>query len=117
MPALQIMQTLGNHGKFGAKETFMMVMTSHLEALECSSRLDVFFNNILTVNHDQNMLEVTPPAAADASFSDGSLGIIRSFFCRRVPCPVLPCSPPACVHMFNIPVMQTLLRNFRAAAA
>ena len=98
MIALQIMQTLGNRGKFGAKESFMTVMISHLESLECSSRLDTFFNDILTVSLDDNALEAAPSAALDMSFSDDSLSTIRSFFCRQVSCCVLPRSPANRLH-------------------
>jgi hypothetical protein len=98
MIAIQIMQTLGNRGKFGAKEAFMTVMISHLESLECSSRLDTFLNDILTVSHDDNMLEAAPPASLDLSFPEDSLSTIRSFFCRQVSCCVFPCPPANHLH-------------------
>ena len=98
MIAIQIMQTLGNRGKFGAKEAFMTVMISHLESLECSSRLDTFFNDILTVSLDDNALEAAPSAALDLSFPEDSLNTIRSFFCRQVSCCVLPRSPANRLH-------------------
>jgi hypothetical protein len=58
---LQIIQTLGNRSKFGAKESFMTVMIEHLESLECSARLDTFLSNILTLSLDSDFREDVPP--------------------------------------------------------
>ncbi len=60
---LQIIQTLGNRGKFGAKESFMTVMIEHLESLECGARLDKFLSNILTLSLDSDLREDVPPPA------------------------------------------------------
>ncbi len=78
----QIMQTLGNRGKFGAKESFMTVMIEHLEAQHCSSRLEAFLANILTVPVDFDLREEVPYGGFDKMLTENTLGIIRKFFCR-----------------------------------
>jgi len=92
---LQIMQTMGNRGKFGAKEAFMTVMTEHLELLQCSSRLETFLANILSVSVDVDLREEVPYGGFDKMLAVNTLGIIRKFFCRqaRCPCRLQPPSP------------------------
>lgn len=79
---MQIIQTLGNRGKFGAKEAFMMVMIEHLESLQCGSQLDSFLCDILTLTSDALMREDVPHGGFDSSLPDECLSTIRSFFCR-----------------------------------
>jgi hypothetical protein len=81
----QIIQTLGNRGKFGAKESFMTVMIEHLESLECGARLDKFLSNILTLSLDSDLREDVPHGGFDKSLHDDCLKTVRSFFCRSVP--------------------------------
>lgn len=94
----------------------MTVMISHLESLECSSRLDTFFNDILTVSHDDNVLEAAPSAALNLAFPEDSLSTIRSFFCRQVSCCVFPCSPANHLHA-RIPLTSLSPRHSSAILA
>jgi hypothetical protein len=77
------MQTLGNRGKFGAKEAFMMVMTEHLEALNCTGRLEAFLHDVLNSPDDSDSLGVEPSAMCSSALPDDCLQKIRTFFCRH----------------------------------
>ena len=79
---MQIIQTLGNRSKFGAKESFMMAMIEHLESLQCGNQLDKFLSDILTLTSDTLIREDVPYGGFDSSLPDECLSTIRSFFCR-----------------------------------
>jgi hypothetical protein len=78
------MQTLGNRGKFGAKEAFMTVMIEHLESLSCTDRLEAFFNAILAVSSDSDSLGEAALSISASVLPDDCLKRIRTFFCRQV---------------------------------
>jgi hypothetical protein len=80
---MQIIQTLGNRGKFGAKEAFMTVMIKHLESLECSSHLDKFLLDILNLSSDADLHEDVPRGGFDKLLPDDCLQIVRKFFSRQ----------------------------------
>ena len=84
------MQTLGNHGVFGAKEAFMMVMNERLESLDCVGRLEAFLHDLLAVSNDSDVLEVEMHALFSNALSDDCLQKIRTFFCRYSPSIVAP---------------------------
>jgi hypothetical protein len=83
-PPGQIMQTLGNRSKVGAKEAFMTVMIEHLESLSCTDRLEAVFNAILAVSCDSPSPGEADLSVSAAALPDDCLKKIRTFFCRQV---------------------------------